>query len=94
MSWIEIGAELLELQNASHTDAGPLSSDARKTLDPLLADLRDIEPHAWHARLIAADAALHRTQHTNQTVLAIRARIAEIVSLLKHVAAVGIAPAQ
>ncbi|AUT74953.1 Uncharacterized membrane protein YccC [Paraburkholderia hospita] len=94
MSWIEIGAELIELQNASHNDGGPLSSDARKTLDPLLADLRDIEPHAWHARLIAADAALHRTQHTDQTVLAIRARIAEIVSLLKHVAAAGIAPAQ
>jgi hypothetical protein len=45
-------------------------------------------------RLTAADAELHQTWHADQTVLAIRARIAEIASLLKHVTAAGIAPAQ
>ncbi|GJH03509.1 FUSC family protein [Paraburkholderia terrae] len=94
MWWMEIGTELLELHNASRTDAGTLPPDVRKTLDQLLSDLGDIKPHAWHARLITADAELHHTHHGDQTVLAIRARIAEIASLLKHVTAAGIAPAR
>ncbi|MPW20655.1 FUSC family protein [Paraburkholderia sp. CNPSo 3157] len=94
MSWIEIGSELLELKNGLRIAAGALSPTTQKALDQLLSDLRDIEPHAWHARLIAADAELHQTWHADQTVLAIRARIAEIASLLKHVTAAGIAPAQ
>jgi hypothetical protein len=65
MSWIEIGAELLELQNASRTSG--ISSLVRDT----------------HGLL---------RQMLNFTTRS--ARIAEIASLLKHVAAAGTMPAQ
>ncbi|GJH28832.1 FUSC family protein [Caballeronia novacaledonica] len=94
MSWIEIGSELLALKNDLRIGARTLPPVARKVLDLLLSDLRNIEPHAWHARLIAADAELQSTWHADQTVLAIRARIAEIISLLEHVAALRVAPAR
>jgi uncharacterized membrane protein YccC len=87
MAWIEIGVELLKLQDASCVEVESLPSSAREVIDGLLADLRLLEPRSWHARLIAAETALRcKETSENQMVLGIRARVLELISLLKRAA--------
>jgi uncharacterized membrane protein YccC len=94
MLWTEIGVELLKLQEVSRGDIALLAPDASRTAERLLADLGNLETRAWHARLIAASAELHdETLVADQKALAIQARILELASLLKRVAAARIAPA-
>ncbi|CAB3751013.1 FUSC family protein [Paraburkholderia humisilvae] len=88
MSWIEVGVELLRIQDTLRADGELLSPAAKKTTDALLADLRDREPQTWYPRLIAADAELQdETLLADQTVLSIRARVLELASLLKSITA-------
>jgi uncharacterized membrane protein YccC len=85
MAWIEIGVELLKLQSVSRADAELLPSGAKQVIDELLTALRTLEPRAWHARLIAAEAALVcKEPGGNQTVLGVRAIVRELASLTKH----------
>ncbi|OUL77796.1 FUSC family protein [Paraburkholderia hospita] len=85
MAWIEIGVELLKLQDASRTGVEWLTSGTKKTLAELLMDLRTLDPRSWHARFIAAEHALRREETSgNQMELRARANLLEISSLLKH----------
>jgi hypothetical protein len=87
MTWIEIGAELLKLREASRINAGLRPLNARAVIDGLLRDLGNLEPRSWHARLVAAQAALRRNEETseNQMMLGVRAMVVELASLLRQV---------
>jgi uncharacterized membrane protein YccC len=92
VTWIEIGVELIKLQDELRADVALLSPEARKRLDSLFEALRKSKPQTWYAAMASADAELDEMQATqcdpllaDQTVLNIRMRIAELTVLLKRV---------
>lgn len=85
MAWIEIGAELLKLKEASRTELLPLN--ARKWIGDLLTDLQSLQPQSWHARLMKLAAELRDEKlPANQHLLKTRAVVLEIASLLQRIA--------
>ncbi|MEM5389685.1 FUSC family protein [Paraburkholderia phymatum] len=82
MGWIEVGAGLLKLMEASREDSLPLN--ARQSIDDLLMELHSLELQSWHQRLIVADAELRNGRpHGNQFLLSARAVILELAALVE-----------
>jgi uncharacterized membrane protein YccC len=92
VTWIEIGVELIKLQNALSADARLLPPGVKKTIDSLFEELRNSQPRTWHFLMASADAELNDVDAVqnnrllaDQTVLSIRMRIAELTVLLRRV---------
>jgi uncharacterized membrane protein YccC len=92
MTWIEIGVELIKLQDELRADVGVLPPGVRKTVDSLFEALRNSKPQTWHAPMASANAELNEVQAgqndplpVDQTVLSVRMRVAELTGLLTRV---------
>ncbi|QYD72621.1 FUSC family protein [Paraburkholderia edwinii] len=92
VTWIEIGVELIKLQDELRADAALLPPGVRKTIDSLFEELRNGKPRTWHSTVASADAELNEVQAVqndplpaDQTVLSIRMRVAELTALLRRV---------
>jgi uncharacterized membrane protein YccC len=92
MTWIEIGVELIKLQDELRADVGALPPGVLKTVESLFEALRNSKPQTWYSPMASAYAELNgmqAVQHeplvADQTVLCICMRVAELTALLKRV---------
>jgi uncharacterized membrane protein YccC len=92
VTWIEIGVELIKLQDELRADAALLPPGIRRTVDSLFEELRNGKPQTWHSPMALADAELNEIQAVqndpplaDQTVMGIRMRVAELTVLLRRV---------